>query len=273
MMIVCIIVAIILSLTFLIIIIFDKTCQTVPMILVANSCIAALTVTSDMLGMAIFTLINDLKQIQFEDRFCSFRGYLAYASLSVLNYSFLLQAFYRYVTVVYPTRLFWKSRRNQGLLICLTWLIGFAYPVPAIFIVKIIYNVDNQICQVPLGLNFSIIYLSHCIYAIPTSMIIFIYFKLFRYIHQIRKHVAPANILSRAQRELKMVRQTVILVIILVIIGFPYFLFILMSFFTTVYKYHFRIAYIFVYTSLALEMIFLLQFTEPLKTSIMKRIR
>jgi hypothetical protein len=70
-----------------------------------------------------------------------------------------------------------------------------------------------------------------------------------------------------------MVRQTVILVTILVILGFPYFLFILMSFFTTIYKYHFRIAYIFVYTSLTLEMIFLLQFTEPLKTSIMKRIR
>jgi hypothetical protein len=141
-------------------------------------------------------LINDLKHIQFEDRLCSFRAYLGCASLFVLYHSFLLQAFYRYVTVVYPARLFWKSRRNQGLLICLTWIIGFAYSVPSIFIVKIIYNVNNQICQVPIGLNFSMIYISTCIYVIPTSMTIFIYFKLVRYIHQMREHVACKYFIS-----------------------------------------------------------------------------
>ncbi len=52
------------------------------------------------------------------------------------------------------------------------------------------------------------------------------------------KHVTPANILSRAQRELKMVRRTVILLTILIILDFPYSIFILMSFFTGIYKYH-----------------------------------
>ena len=86
------------------------------------------------------------------------------------------------------------------------------------------------------------------------------------------KRVTPVNTLFRAQRELRMIRRIVYLVLILLILGFPYALFILMSFFNSAPKYHFRIAYIFVDVSLAFVMIALFQITEPLKTSIMKRI-
>ena len=269
---VCLIIGIVLPLIYLGFIIFDKTCQTVPMILVANSCIAELLYASDVLSMAIFTLTNDLKQIEFEDRFCSFRGYLKYASLAIFNYSFLIQAFYRYVTVVYPTRLSWTSRRSQFVIICLTWIFGLIFPIPAILADKIVYNVHNQICQIPLRFHFSIIYLAHCVYLIPNSLIIYIYLKLVQYVREMSKHVAPANSLSRAQRVLQIVRRIVIVITTLIILGVPYTLFMVMSFFTVIYKYHFRIAFIFIHISSSLVMIVLFQFTDPLKASIMKRI-
>ncbi len=68
-----------------------------------------------------------------------------------------------------------------------------------------------------------------------------------------------------------MVRQTVILVTRFIILAFSYEIFILMSVFTTICKYYFRIAYIFMNKLLRLEMILLLKFTKPLKTSIMER--
>jgi predicted membrane protein len=86
------------------------------------------------------------------------------------------------------------------------------------------------------------------------------------------KHVTTANSLSRAQRELKMVRRIVILIIGLTTIGFPYALFVFISFFTSPPKYAFRIAYIFINVSSAFVMVALFQFTDPLKTSIMKKI-
>jgi hypothetical protein len=86
------------------------------------------------------------------------------------------------------------------------------------------------------------------------------------------KHVTIANTLSRAQRELKMVRRTVILVTILVISCFPYALFLFLSFFNSTPKYHFRIGFAFIDVSLLLMMIVLFQFTDPVKTSLMKRI-
>ncbi|CAF4336849.1 unnamed protein product, partial [Adineta steineri] len=64
---------IIFAFIFLFIIIGDKTCHTVPMLLVANSCLAELVFSSNLFWMAIFTLNNDLKRQQYEDSLCVFR--------------------------------------------------------------------------------------------------------------------------------------------------------------------------------------------------------
>ncbi|CAF4305098.1 unnamed protein product, partial [Adineta steineri] len=72
------------------------------MMLVANSCLAQLIFGSDMLAMAIFTFHNDLKKIKYQDSLCIFRGYLGYVATILQNHSYLLQAAYRYITVVYP---------------------------------------------------------------------------------------------------------------------------------------------------------------------------
>ncbi|CAF1434458.1 unnamed protein product [Rotaria sordida] len=271
-MIMCTLLAIVLALIFLSTIILDKTCHTVPMMLVANSCLAEFIFGSDMFGMALFTFQNDLHQNYYPDSLCIFRGFLGYVVTILKYYSYLLQAIYRYITVFYPTRLFWQSIRFQVCLILATWIFGFICPLPYILNHEIKYNIDNQICQMPLQLSFLTIYNALCVYMIPVSLTILIYFKLVRYVQDMRKHITSANILYRAQNELKMVRRIVILVMGIVTIGFPYALFIFISFFTTPPKYHFRIAYIFIDTLMAFVMIALFQFTEPLKISIMKRI-
>jgi hypothetical protein len=52
-----------LAMIFLFAIIFDKTCHTVPMMLVANVCLTGLVLGMDTLWMGIFTLQNDPKKI------------------------------------------------------------------------------------------------------------------------------------------------------------------------------------------------------------------
>jgi hypothetical protein len=272
-MILCTVFAVVLAIFCLIIIIFDKTCHTVPMMLVANSCLAELVFGSDMLAMAAFTFQNDLKQIQYQDSLCIFRGFLGYIVTVLQNYSYLLQAVYRYITVVYPARLSWQSAKFQVFVICLTWMFGFICPIPYIVTGAIIYNVDNQICQMPLRLSFLTIYNVLCVYMIPISLIVLVYFKLVRHTREMSKRVTPANALVRAERELKMVQRIVILVIGVTAIGFPYAVLIFISLFTSPPKYHFRIAYIFVDVSLAFVMMALFQFTEQLKIYIMKRIK
>ncbi|CAF3940595.1 unnamed protein product [Adineta steineri] len=81
------------------------------------------------------------------------------------------------------------------------------------------------------------------------------------------KRVTPANIKSRAERELKMVRNIVVISTILVILGLPYAIFILMSFFTVIPKHHFRIAYISIDVSTTAVIIALFITTDPIKAT------
>jgi hypothetical protein len=266
------ILVIILSVIFLFITAIDKTCHTVPMMLVANSCFAVLICAGDILWISVITLENDVKKNPNPDLLCIFRGYLTYVSCGALNYSFLLQAFYRYVSVVYPARLFWRSQRSQLLFIGLTWIYAFIFPIAFMFTRDIVYNVDNQICQIPLRLSFSVNFSALCIYIIPILITLFIYYKLVRYIHGMNQRITPVNNLVRVRRELKMFRRTVILLMIILTIDFPYALFLFISYFTSPPKYHFRIAYIFVNVGMACVILVLFQLTDPLKTAIIKRL-
>ncbi|CAF1313763.1 unnamed protein product [Rotaria sp. Silwood1] len=93
-----------------------------------------------------------------------------------------------------------------------------------------------------------------------------------QYVQEMSKKVTPVNRLFHARRDLRMIRRIVSLVFILIALGFPYQTFIIMSFFNSAPKYHFRIAFMFIDVSLVFVLIALLEITEPLKTSLMKKI-
>ncbi|CAF1092661.1 unnamed protein product [Adineta ricciae] len=240
------------------------------MIHIANSCLATLICASDIYWISICTLRNDLQQIYNEYLLCVFGGYLTYVTCAVLNYSFLLQALYRYVIVIYPSNLFWQSQRCQILFVIVAWAYALIFPITFMFKGEIIYNMHNQICQIPLRLSFTMIFVTMSLYVSPLLLTILIYYRLVRYVYRMNKRIIPVNTLSRAQKELKMVRRTVTLLCTVFIIDFPYALFLFISFFTTPPRYHFRIAYVFINVGLACVIIILFQFTEQLRSSILK---
>ncbi len=260
------------SIIFLFIIAIDKTCHTVPMILVGNTCLTALGFAIEEFWMRLRALQNDIQRIQYQDPLCLFFGYLIYSTCATFFASFILQAFYRYAIVVYPTHLVWQSIKCQLALICLTWIVGFVFPLGFLFSGNIIYNVNNQICDIPFRLSAARIWASLSVYGIPVMIISFIYYKLIQYVKEMSKRVTPTNILLRAQREIKMARRTIIIVMFFLTLGVPYAIFIVISFFITPTIYYFRITYLFVDFSLACVMIVLFQFTDPLKLSIKKKL-
>ncbi|CAF4069751.1 unnamed protein product [Adineta steineri] len=272
-MIISLIIAIGLSICSLLIIIFDTTCHTLPMMLVANSSLTQILFATVLLMMTIFSLENDIKQRYYYDLFCIIRGYLSYASCTAMNYSFLLQAIYRYIIVFYPINLFWQSKRIQMLLVVVTWMFSYIYPFAFIFTGDITYNSSNQLCQIPLHLSFSLLFVIFNGYLGPVVAIQIIYLKLVRYVKEISKQaITTRNNLPRIRRELKMVRRIVTITAILVILGLPYTSFLFMSFFTEPPTYYYRISSIFTNPSLIFIMIALFQFTDPLKSFVLRKI-
>jgi hypothetical protein len=266
----CLTCVIILATIFLFIITLDKTNHTIPMLLTANICLTGLICGCAHFSMTVYQLQHDLKQIYYEDLVCFMIGYSSYASAALHNYSYVSSAIYRYISIVHPARLFWQSARAQISLIGLGWILAFAFPLLFVFTNTMIYNVDNQVCQVPFRLSLIIVYAPVSIYIIPVHLVIFIYMKLVRFVRGMSQRITTANTLIRARRDLKMARRIVILIHILFISGFPLSLFIFLSFGNLAPKYHFRIGFIFVEASLLFVLIALFQFTDSFKTSINK---
>ena len=263
---------IIFCILFLCFILLEKTCHTVPMILTASTCFSILVYTCAMFSTSTITLQNDLNQIFSQDSLCIIRNYITNVSGFWLTFSFLIEAVYRYLIIVYPTRLFYQTMKFQTMIICLSWIGGIIYPFPYLFSGDIVYQIDDQQCQLKLQFSFFVFYTQSCIYLIPISMTILIYFRLVYYVKQMSKRVTRVDILSRAQRELKMLQRTLLLIALLMSLGTPYTIFIFMSFFHRAPKYHFRLVYIFVDLSLTLFMMALFYLNESLKRSIMRRI-
>ncbi|CAF1431745.1 unnamed protein product [Adineta ricciae] len=255
------------------IILLNKTCHTLPMILTANTYASTLAFACSMLSTSIATIEHDLKQIYYQDLLCIIQCYAGYVTVFWLNYSFSIEAMYRYVIVMYPTRLFFLTVKFYTISICLSWICGVLCALVFPFLGDIVYNVDNQICQIPLRPSFSLIYSVSCIYLIPLSVTIFIYRRLVHYVKQMSKRVTPIYVISRVQREVRMVRHTVLLVMLFISLGTPYTIFIVLSFFHSAPKYHFRLAYISIDISLLLMVIVLFYFNEPLKTVVKKKLR
>jgi hypothetical protein len=262
--IVSLILAILLAIIFLVIVSVNRACQTIPMMLAGNSCLAEIVYGSSMLSIALFTLENDMKQILFQDSLCNFRGYLGYVGNASLLYSFTLQAMYRYIVVVYPTRIAWQSAKVQGLLVCCSWIFSIGSLLPWLFTGDIIYIADNQLCALPFQLSVPILYNMLLTYIIPILIIMLIYLKLFLYVRQIGLRATSIQTMFRARRELIMVRRIFIIIIFLLIIGLPYCIFVFMSFITNPPKYYYRISLFFVDIGQTFVMIALFCFSQPL---------
>jgi hypothetical protein len=174
------------------------------------------------------------------------------------------------MVIVYPTRLFWVSAPVQILLIALGWILAFLFPIPFTLTADITYDVDNQICQVPLRFSLALFYIPWFVFVIPVHLVIFIYMKLVRFVRRMNQHVTPANTLRPAQRDIKVVCRIIILVQMLILAGVPMTTFIFLSFANRAPKYHFRIGFMFVYVAILFVMIMLYQFTDSLKTSLKK---
>ena len=263
---------ILLTSIFLLAIVMDKNCHTTPMMLIANTCLAMFVLGCNRLGMNIFTVTNDLKRLRTADSLCALRGYIVNSSYALVMFSFALHAFYRYMVVVHPFRLLWVSLRCQLFLIILTWMFSFCCSLVALCFGKIVYNADNQTCQVPLRFSYAMVFALFYTYMIPILMIAGMYIRLVFYVKAIRERAGASSALVRTRREVKMVRSTVIVVGTLIGAGFPYMIFILMDFFEAPWMFDFRIGFAFIDVLMPSTMLAVYQFNDPLRMSITKRL-
>ncbi|CAF0983036.1 unnamed protein product [Adineta steineri] len=264
------ILAILIAIIFLLIVALNKTCHTVPIMLTTNSCLAEIVYGSITLSLAVVTFQNDTKQLVYQDALCTFRGYLAFVGTAIYLYSFTLQAIYRYISVVHTAHISWQSAQVQSMLIVISWILAIFLFLPWLFTGAITYSVDDQVCFVIAHLSVPVIYNMFFVYLIPVSIIVLIYIKLVKYVREMSIRATSTQTMFQARRDLVVVRRIIIIIMILLTLGFPYVIFILISFVTKPPKYHLRAAIFLVDLSQTLIMVAIFKFSQPVMDVILK---
>ncbi len=114
---------------------------------------------------------NDSEDNHSQNFFCMVLGYLDYFTDFLQNYSYLLNAIYQYIAILYPARILWRSFKFQISLIGIQWIFAIAFFLSLLLIRELTYHSDVQICQIPLRLFAFMIYVTLVLYSIPNSAI------------------------------------------------------------------------------------------------------
>ncbi|CAF1219203.1 unnamed protein product [Didymodactylos carnosus] len=125
--------------------------------------------------MRIQSIRGNLYNISQNNQWCTIIAYFCFSFISVVYYTYCLQAFYRLIRVVFYKKKFLKSYSIYVFLCILTWLIGFLVILPLLTLNTIEYLPNDYYCHLPFH-NFPVItYGFLIIYILPICLVSIIY--------------------------------------------------------------------------------------------------
>ena len=214
------------ALIFLSVVVRCRVCQTLSILLVANSCYAGLVATGAGTAQALSMLCNRC----YHSHSCVVQAYFFMIGCGAVFHSLCLQAFHRLVSNVCHTgtrhHRYSQSTQFCSLLLLLQWLFSTSSLLPAYK--HIVFIPGSCLCQISFAEFASFLIVCLCIYIIPLSIIIVVvYLILWRYRSKRMSAAASHGVARRKnmRRERLMIKRIVCPLAILFVVGFPYVVF------------------------------------------------
>ena len=191
----------------------------VTVLLVCNTYVIIFFINAMMLTINIYNLYGDLHPSNmFDDFWCRLRTYFMFVGFCAFYYSFVLQASFRLVRVVFYQRKDLQSRSVLLAGVVLQWLLAFALTLINLVSYGYTYVPEEYKCWVSfdnfrgllLGLLFT--------YSIPLLLIAVIYIRILRYIRQ-SNHLQQRQ--EANKRDVLVLQRVVVLLTFTVAIGLP----------------------------------------------------
>lgn len=172
-----------------------------------------------------FSILEDVLNLQ-DSTACRLRVALIFTLTSALFHSFLIHALWCFFKVIYHSesnvKILWFLSPNHVstyiILIFISWTISILIVIPAQTIFKVFSYFPGQYhCLISFtnisGFSYSLL----SSYAIPVLVIVYIYSRLIIFIH----NAFNSNHLSRARREIRIVKRIINICVILSLSGSP----------------------------------------------------
>lgn len=167
--------------------------------------------------MKDFNLITEIN----ERRFNQIRVYLLYSFIGILYWSYVLLAFFRFVRIIYPTKLYFhRSPLYLYILIPCQYLFIFLSILPILLISNAIHiNSNEAYYDIAIKPFYYTTYPSTITFSLPCTVISIFYTLIGRKIKQVSV-IRPYQ--ERNRRDFLVVRRMLLNIMILCIVAIPY---------------------------------------------------
>lgn len=197
--------------------------HTLRHLLICNTCVASI----------LYCLVQSINYIfllflpdQTSDVGCRWRGYFSYVTIAGVAYSFLIQAISRLFISTFSAKHRWLTTfKVHYFLIGIQWCIAICSPLSAV-ITQDIHFRPGALCWVPLKKILHAIYTYFAFYIIPLVPIFIIYAYIYYRVRQSKKRATTLiRTINNEKRDLELLRNIVILLVIYLAGGIPTLLF------------------------------------------------
>ena len=181
------------------------SCNTYPALILGSVCLI------DMYGHNFY---GDLYiNVSLENRWCHIRPYFLLIAFSGIYHSYVLQACFRFVRIVFYRWKRWQERRFICGLIIVQWLVTVLLNFPLILGRHVQYLPDFYHCQIPFTDLQGSIFIALSLYFVPVLIISTLYVCI------IRLTTRAARLIR--QRDTIVLRRIILLVVLLFALSFP----------------------------------------------------
>ncbi|CAF0762166.1 unnamed protein product [Adineta steineri] len=193
----------------------------ITVVLCGHIYLTILIYSSTFSSMHIRSILGDLYKQSFDSSWCIFSGHLAIVLLGMLYLSFLNQAFYRLIRIVYSQNRWFQSLKLYIILPFLEIIILTCILLCILIPLNGVTYLPNDYFCCPTFTNIpSILSTAVVVYIGPFCCLLFIYIHITRFIHQ-QGNKQTLLIKQRQSRDLLIIRRILIIVNLLFILAIP----------------------------------------------------
>ncbi|CAF1505046.1 unnamed protein product [Adineta ricciae] len=182
--------------------------------------------TSMTSAASIQTLLGDLLGQSFDSPWCIFSGYFALLQVSMMYVSFINQAFYRLVRIVYPQSQCFRSIKFYIVLTIVEYICTIGIQCVIIPWNGIIYLTNDYFCYVSFANIRALVWTAIFAYQVPCACTLMIYIRITMFLRNQANNLTVAT-RQRQRRDFLIVQRILIIMTLLITLGIPPMFFIL----------------------------------------------
>ena len=209
-----------LTMTLLIAVHLRRCHYQVPILLIGNTYVILFLFSVNMLVMYGYNTTGTLDPTRrFDGLWCRLRTYFVHVLLCALYYSFVLQATFRLLRIVFYRQQILQSVPVFVLAAILQWTLSVLFTLSSLLLNDFQYLPKEYNCWIDFENLRGLLILMFVIYGLSTSIILSMYVYIIRYVQQTRPIHQRQHLSNK--RDVTILRRIVILVTIIVGLGFP----------------------------------------------------